>query len=122
APAESGCHVTSTSPRCGGPSYRARQCASERPNTYGSLLNRRRLAERGGFEPPVPVLTQYNRLAICPVQPLQHLSATTAGAVGIVPEPADGGAASPCQDPHVERQTPRVARADGCFRKGGAGP
>jgi hypothetical protein len=46
------------------------------------------LAERGGFEPPVQVLTPYNRLAICPVQPLQHLSAedgrrknaTTAGA------------------------------------------
>ena len=35
----------------------------------------RRLAERGGFEPPVEVLTPYNRLAICPVQPLQHLSA-----------------------------------------------
>ena len=34
-----------------------------------------RLAERGGFEPPVQVLAPYNRLAICPVQPLQHLSA-----------------------------------------------
>ena len=37
------------------------------------------LAERGGFEPPVQVLTPYNRLAICPVRPLQHLSATTHG-------------------------------------------
>jgi hypothetical protein len=35
----------------------------------------RRLAERGGFEPPVEALIPYNRLAICPVQPLQHLSA-----------------------------------------------
>ena len=31
------------------------------------------LAERGGFEPPVPV-TQHNCLAGSPVQPLQHLS------------------------------------------------
>ncbi len=33
------------------------------------------MAERGGFEPPVEALIPYNRLAICPVQPLQHLSA-----------------------------------------------
>ncbi len=31
------------------------------------------LAERGGFEPPVPV-KRYNCLAGSPVQPLQHLS------------------------------------------------
>ena len=37
------------------------------------------LAERGGFEPPVQALVPYNRLAICPVQPLQHLSAMTYG-------------------------------------------
>ena len=41
------------------------------------------LAERGGFEPPVQALIPYNRLAICPVQPLQHLSAdATAGGNG----------------------------------------
>ena len=39
------------------------------------LERREELAERGGFEPPVEALIPYNRLAICPVQPLQHLSA-----------------------------------------------
>ena len=28
------------------------------------------MAERGGFEPPVQALYPYNRLAICPIQPL----------------------------------------------------
>ena len=32
------------------------------------------MAEREGFEPSVEE-TPYNRLAICPVRPLQHLSA-----------------------------------------------
>ena len=41
-----------------------------------SYLNK--LAERGGFEPPVQALVPYNRLAICPVRPLQHLSAREA--------------------------------------------
>ena len=39
-----------------------------------SAEGRRKLAERGGFEPPMQV-TPHNRLAIWPVQPLRHLSA-----------------------------------------------
>ena len=43
------------------------------------------LAERGGFEPPVPV-TQHNCLAGSPVQPLQHLSTPNKNLAKDLPE------------------------------------
>ena len=72
-PQPSGSRVISVSSRPAG--HQLETLAQEGGGHPAYLVDLSSLAERGGFEPPVEALIPYNRLAICPVQPLQHLSA-----------------------------------------------